>query len=138
MILKYLLDTSVLSERVRPRPDRSIVERLRRHEREAATAAIVLHELRFGCHLLPRSRRRSLLEAYLGEVVLPRLPVLAYDATAAEWHARERARLTRAGRPPPFVDGQIAAIAMVNDLELVTLNTRDFDMFEGLEVTDWR
>jgi tRNA(fMet)-specific endonuclease VapC len=135
--LKYLLDTSVLSARMRPHPERMIVENLRRHEQEAATAAPVLHELRFGCLLLPHSRKRSDLEAYLAELVLPLLMVLPYDASAAEWHAVERARLARAGRPPAFVDGQIAAIAKVNDLELVTLNVKNFLAFDGLKVTDW-
>lgn len=35
-------------------------------------------------------------------------------------------------------DGQIAAIARVNDLVLVTANMRDFRPFEGLSVQDWR
>ena len=43
--------------------------------------------------------------------MLPNLPILDYDRRAAEWHARERARLEAAGSPAPFVDAQIAAIA---------------------------
>ena len=38
----------------------------------------------------------------------------------------------------PFQDGQIAAIAFVNDLTLVTFNRADFKRFEGLRVTTWR
>ena len=37
---------------------------------------------------------------------------------------------------PPFADGQIAAIAAVNDLLLVTRNTADFAYF-GIEIEDW-
>ena len=59
------------------------------------------------------------------------IPVLEYDWKAADWHARERTRLRFAGRTPPFVDGQIAAIARVNDLTLVTANTSDFESFKG-------
>jgi tRNA(fMet)-specific endonuclease VapC len=47
-------------------------------------------------------------------------------------------RLTAAGRPPAFVDGQIAAIAKVNDLVLVTSNLSHFDAFAGLRVEDWK
>jgi tRNA(fMet)-specific endonuclease VapC len=41
------------------------------------------------------------------------------------------------GRTPASVDGQIAAIAAVNGLTLVTQNVTDFAAFEGLDVEDW-
>ncbi|HET6611150.1 MAG TPA: hypothetical protein VFG83_04145 [Kofleriaceae bacterium] len=65
------------------------------------------------------------------------MPILTYDAIAAEWHAQERARLAKTGRSAPFVDGQIAAIAAVSGLILVTRNVKDFRRFKGLEVSDW-
>lgn len=134
MSLRYLVDTNVLSEPLRPEPDRRVLGWLETHHRELATAAPVWHELRFGCRLLPPSARRKKLERYLDEVLEPSLPVLPYDARAADWHAGERARLTRAGRTPAFVDGQIAAVAAVNRLALVTLNLQHFRDFRGLEV----
>lgn len=107
------------------------------HEGETAIASIVWHELQFGCRRLPVSRRREAIERYLEDVVLASFPILDYDRTAAEWHARERARLEAAGKTPPFVDGQIAAIACVRDLVLVTANTVDFRGFKGLRVERW-
>lgn len=83
---------------------------------------------------LPPSARRQKLERYLEEVLEPALPVLPYDGQAAEWHAAERARLTRAGQMPAFVDGQIAAVAAINGLALATLNLQHFRSFRGLEV----
>jgi tRNA(fMet)-specific endonuclease VapC len=132
-----LLDTNVVSEPLRPRPSSAVLRRLRRHEGKTAISSIVWHELRFGCLRLPDSRRRSVLERYLHDVVLACLPILDYDRAAAEWHAHERARLAAAGRTPPFIDGQIAAIARVNDLILVTSNEADFREFEGLRVESW-
>jgi tRNA(fMet)-specific endonuclease VapC len=70
-------------------------------------------------------------------VVLTSFPVLDYNREAADWHALERARLGSIGKTPPFVDGQIAAIAFVNDLILVTSNVRDFEGFRGLQVQSW-
>jgi len=85
-----------------------------------------------------RPRRSAARSKYLLEVVAPTVPILAYDASAAEWHASERARLTRLGRTPPFVDGQIAAVARLNGLEVVTTNVEDYLDFEGITVRDWR
>ena len=134
---RYLLDSDVVSEPTRPAPSAGVLRWLDQHEGESAIAAPVWHELRFGCERLPPSRRRDSIASYLADVVLASLPILDYDQRAAEWHARERARLGRAGQTPPFVDGQIAAIARVNDLTLVTLNQRDFRRFEGLRMERW-
>lgn len=137
MSLKFLLDTNVVSEPLRPNPTTTILRRLRRHEGETAIASVVWHELHFGCARLPRSRRKAAIERYLEEVVLASFPILDYGRTAAEWHASERARLESAGKTPPFVDGQIAAIACVHDLVLVTANKADFRGFKGLRIQSW-
>jgi tRNA(fMet)-specific endonuclease VapC len=134
MSLQYLLDTNVLSEPLRPAPDRRVLRWIEKHREQAATAAPVWHELRFGCNRLPPSTKRQMLERYLEEVLEPSLPVLPYDREAADWHAEERARLTSMGRTPAFVDGQIAAVAAVNDLTVVTLNPRQFRPFQSLAV----
>jgi tRNA(fMet)-specific endonuclease VapC len=135
--LRFLLDTNVLSEPLRPAPNRQLLERLDRHMGTMGLAAPTWHELRFGCERLPRSRRREQIEDYLATVVRIDFPILPYDEEAAAWHARERARLLARGATPPFVDGQIAAIASVNDLVLVTANGADFAAFEGLRLEDW-
>ena len=137
MSLKYLLDTNIVSEPLRSSPSRTVLRRLASHEGVTAIASIVWHELQLGCARLPVSRRRDAIERYLEDVVLASFPILDYDRAAAEWHARERVRLEAAGKTPPFVDGQIAAIACVNDLVLVTANKVDFRGFKGLRVEGW-
>lgn len=136
-MLKYLLDTNIVSETVRPKPSEKILARFKQHKDEIAIPAIGWHELWFGVKRLEPSRKRTTLEEYLNELLAISIPILPYDARAAEWHAAERARLTRIGKTPPFADGQIAAIAHVNDLILVTLNTADYQHFEGTTLQDW-
>ncbi len=136
MKLRFLLDTSAVSQDLRPEPAPGIEAWLDAHDGQLAIAAPAWHELRFGCERLLPSRRRRAIESYLAEVA-SWLPVLAYDEAAAAWHARERARLARLGKTPPFVDGQIAAVAWVHDLALVTTNPADFLDFEGLRVRAW-
>ena len=79
----------------------------------------------------------SLGESYLAEGLYPSLQILPYDMEAVDWHAAQRAGLMAKGQSPPFVDGQIAVIAAVNHLILVTRNTSDFECFSELEVQNW-
>lgn len=138
MTLRYLLDTNILAEPLRPKPNDLILDRLKRHEDEIAIASVVWHEMWFGCYRLPVSARRTAIETYLTQVVAPAIPILPYDRAAADWHARERARLTAIGKTPPFADGMIAAVARINDLTLVTLNVDDFQSFDQPECVDWQ
>ena len=135
---RYLLDTNILSEPLRPAPNPKILERLENYQEQLTTASIVWHELLFGCHRLPASERRAAIEEYLYKVVAASIEILPYDKRAARWHATERARLAQAGRTPPFSDGQIAAVARTNDLILITLDLMDYAGFRGLQVEDWR
>jgi len=135
--LRYLLDTSIVSSPASKTPNPEIVRRLDEHGHECAIAAPVWHELTYGCRRLPRGKRRAALETYLHDVVQASFPILPYDEVAAAWHGRERAPLAALGRPAPYADGQIAAIAHANGLVLVTVNARDFTRFKGLEVENW-
>lgn len=137
MSLLYLLDTNVASEATRPSPRELVLQKINRYDGQLAIASVVWHELRYGLELLPRSHRRDRLERYLNDDVLAKMSILDYDDDAAEWHARERARLTVRGQTPTFADGQIAAIAAVHNLTLVTFNVEDFSRFEGLRVESW-
>jgi tRNA(fMet)-specific endonuclease VapC len=136
MALTYLVDTNILSEAMRPAPDERVMARLLEVGHEAATGAPAWHELDFGRLRLPAGRRRRAIDMLFTSMEAV-LPVLPYDAAAARWHARERARLTKRGKPPPFIDGQLAAIAAVHGLVLVTRNVRDFAAFAGLRLESW-
>lgn len=137
MTLRYLLDTSIVSAPISKTPNPMIVAGLDVRGSECAIAAPVWHELTYGCERLPRGKRRTALEAYLRDVVRGSFSNLPYDEAAASWHGKERARLEALGRTAPFVNGQIAAIAHVHGLVLVTTNEWDFVGFEGLTVENW-
>ena len=132
-----MLDTNVLSEPTKGIPNERVSRRVLNNLQQIATSATVWNELLFGVFRLPISSRRTALENYIFQILAPAVPILPYNHAAAEWHAAERARLGRVGLTPPFVDGQIGAVARVNDLILVTANTADFQDFEGLQIEDW-
>ena len=132
----WLLDTNILSEGIKPVPDAGVMANLQRQAHELAIPAPVWHELRFGWLRMPEGRRKDAIGLYIQRVA-GQLPVLPYDESAARIHAELRDQQLSAGRPLPFVDGQIAAIAMANGLTLVTRNFRDFECLPGLRVVDW-
>ncbi|MEY3288890.1 MAG: hypothetical protein RLZZ419_1132, partial [Pseudomonadota bacterium] len=114
--ISYLLDSNILSEPARLKPDDNVLQQLANHDGEYATAAIVWHELVYGCELLAASKRKKQLQSYLEMLLLNGLIVLPYDQTAAHWYAKERARLQRQGLTCAYADGEIAAIAVTQKL----------------------
>ena len=130
-------DTSTLVALIAPKPSASLVRRISRNEAKCAIAAPVLSELVCGYESLPTGKRRSVVESFLSRIVLELFPVLPYDRDAAAWHGLERARQERTERVASFVTGQIAAIATVHQLTVVTANPLDFSEFSELAVEDW-
>lgn len=135
-MLRYLLDTNIISEPTRPIPNKGILTQLQTHRTEIAIASVTWHELWYGCERLPEGKKRTTITRYLQEVVST-LPILFYDAQAAFYHATERARLTQQGQTPPYIDEQIAAIAVTQQLTLVTQNSADFQHLHSLQLVNW-
>ncbi len=137
MTPRYLLDTNVISEVARENPNPNVMRKIERHKDVLGIASIVWHELIFGCHRLPSSEKRTFLEGFLSDLENSSMPILPYDEKAAAWHGQERARLSRLGLTPAFADGQIASIAKVHDLVLVTNNIRNYHHFDKLKIENW-
>ena len=135
--MNVLLDTNVLAEPLRERPDPDVMAQLESEDHVLHTASVVIHELSYGIHRLPSGRKQQRLNSYLQGLLTSGLTVLPYDGMAALWHGEQRAKLEARGLRPPFADGQIAAIAATQALVVVTRNTTDFEAFEGLDVLNW-
>lgn len=135
--ISYLLDSNILSEPARTKPDEKVLQLLANHDGEYATAAIVWHELVYGCELLAASKRKKQLQSYLAMLLANGLTILTFDQAAASWYGKERARLQRQGKTCAYADGVIAAIAVTQQLTLVTRNTQDFENFQNLALQNW-
>ena len=133
--MSYLLDTNVISETVRSRPEASVIDWLEQVPDEALfVSALTLGEVRRGIERLPRGQRRERLRTWL-EHELPAWfgdRVLAVDREVADRWGR---LLAEVGRPLPSIDSLLAATALHHELRLVTRNTKDF-AFVGLEVVN--
>jgi len=135
--IKYLLDSNIVSEPARLQPDHQVLQRFADYDGQYATASIVWHELVYSCELLPASKRKKQLQSYLAMLLANGLRILPFDQAAADWFGKERARLQLQGKTSAYADGEIAAIAMSQNLTLVTRNSKDFENFQGLVLENW-
>ena len=127
--MSFLLDTNVVSEWTRQRPNPGVVAFLDSEDEDALFLSVVsVAELRRGVERQPRSRRRSLLDAWLRDDLPARFSgrVLGIDATVADTWGRLIAQREAIGRPMSAMDGWIAATARVHAMTLVTRNVTDF------------
>jgi tRNA(fMet)-specific endonuclease VapC len=136
MSFRYLLGTNILSETLKPQANLQVLNAIKINRLSITTSAITMQEIIFGYSCLPLSKKRQQIENYALEIQQT-IPILSYNYDAGMWHGSERVRLKKVGLIPPFIDGQIAAIAAINDLILVTRNVDDFKFFNGLTIENW-
>ena len=124
--MRFLVDASVLSEPTRAKANHTVVEWLRRHEREIVVDLVILGEVRFGILLLPKGKRRTRLERWF-EAGAQRLHCLTWEAkTGLRW-AELLASLRASGRAMPVKDSLIAAAALCHGLTVATRNRTAFE-----------
>jgi predicted nucleic acid-binding protein len=128
--VNFLLDTNVVSEWTKPRPDTGVVTWLAEVDEDREFVSVVtLAELRYGIERMPAGARRDRLDEWLSQQVPSRFEtrVLPVDHQTANSWGRVMARGQAGGRPVSTMDGFIAATAAQHDLTPVTLNVSDFD-----------
>lgn len=124
-----VLDTNVISELFRTRPDSRVVTWMEEVSGEVAITAITVAELLAGLRRMPESERRSTLTSTIHTALEPYLQtqaVLAFDASAASHYAEVLFMREHAGRPISTADAQIASICRAQGAICATRNIRDF------------
>ena len=134
--MKYLLDTCVVSETRRRKPDASLTNWLA--ERQAADlfiSVVTLGELRKGARASKDIPRRRGLETWIDEVVVSGFSgrILGFDMDEADRWGRLMGDGIAKGVTPSVTDSMIAATALSHGMAVVTRNVSDFQ-FEGLQV----
>ena len=124
-----ILDTNVISEFATPVPSKAVVDWFSSVPEDGLyVPAIVKAEILLGIELLPQGRRRSTLENFVANFLLPyeQGRILPFEDADAPHYARVVSARKARGRPLVGIDAQIAAIALRRGLPIATRNVRDF------------
>ena len=134
----YLLDTNILSELMRPRPNLDVINWLdNQFANELYISSITIAEIYLGIALLADGKRKKAL-TLAADSALNDFTVNQLDFTekSALIYADIVSKRTKMGRPISVEDAQIAAIALSNKTVLVTRNVNDFDLIDGLNIVN--
>lgn len=135
-----LLDTSVVSEAMRPKPDRRVLAWLdTQDEGSLYLAAVSVAELLLGIQSLPVGKRRKTLADALDQQIIALFGarVVPFDLAAAEAYAKLVARARRHGHPIAIADAQIAAIATTLQFSVATCDEAPFQAAGVPVINPW-
>ena len=138
--MNFLLDTNVVSEWVKPRPNAGMVKWLAEADEDRIFLSVVtLGELQYGVERLAPGERRKRLEEWLEAELKDRFEerVVGVDEEIAVTWGKLLAKLDRTGRPMGVADGFLAATAMARGMALVTRNVEDFLAVDVELVNPW-
>lgn len=130
-----VLDTNVISEVMGTAPSKGVLDWLDRQEPSSMyLTTITIAELSYGLEVLPDGKRKRTLQERFDLFVTKGFGerILNFDERAARMYSHVMAQRKRIGRPMSTLDGQIAAITLVNGFAIATRNGSDF---EGLALT---
>ena len=136
--MRLLLDTNVLSEVTKPRPDEGVLTWLHGLDEDRTFISIVsIAEIRRGVALMDSGRKRDALDEWLAHDLPQRFEnriILVEVPVALAW-GDLMALAKRSGRGLASIDGLIAATAFAHNFTLATRNTKDFEGF-GIDIID--
>jgi toxin FitB len=138
--VNFLLDTNVVSEWTRLRPNAGVITWLSECDEDSVFLSVItIVELRHGIERLAAGSRRRHLDTWLGDELLPRFEdrILSIGPAIADLCGRMVARREALGRPIHAMDALIAATATAHDLTLVTRNSTDFETSVKLILNPW-
>ena len=136
--MKYLLDTCVISELVKPKPNPKVVNWINnKNEDDMCLSVLTIGEIQKGISKLTESKKRDVLLTWLNTELLTRFEDRILHITeivALKWGSIQ-GELEVKGNKMPTIDGLIAATALVHNLIVVTRNGDDMQKC-GVEIVN--
>jgi predicted nucleic acid-binding protein len=136
--MNYLLDTCVLSEFTRRKPEKKVIRWLDEIDEEKIFVSVItIGEIHHGIERLPESHRKTELLAWFNNELIGRFGplILPLDTATMFLWGTLAARMEHSGQPIGVMDSLIIATALQNNLIIVTRNVADF-LPCGVQVTN--
>ncbi|HAG49939.1 MAG TPA: PIN domain nuclease [Deltaproteobacteria bacterium] len=131
----YLFDTDTISHIIKRNPSLPFIKKLASiSPEEQFTTTITVGELIYGAY---KSNRPAYFLEKLETVVWPNIQILSFDEGSAKVYGKMRAELEKKGISLSEPDMRIAAIALHNNLMIITGNVRHFSKVLLLRVENW-
>ena len=133
--MKFLLDTNVVPELMKPRPNPGLAGWLEATDEDRIFLSVVsIAEIRYGVERMAAGRRRSRLEQWLRDELPLRFEgrILNVDAVVADNWGRTVSRNEAVGRPIQAMDALLSATAETHRMTLVTRNVSDFSLLKAV------
>ncbi len=138
--MKYLVDTCVISELIKPQPSQRVVACLKSLENDRLFLSVItIGELEKGIAKLSESRRKRQLIVWLDQHLIDQFEerLIPFDQECARrWGQIQGLGLAR-GETLPVIDAMIAATAMTRNLTVITRNTADMDRCGAATLNPW-
>ena len=122
----YLLDTNIISELVRPEPNKHVVRKIFENQKVSSLSSVTWAEALFSVKRMPQGKRKDLFFDFYINTVQNMYEFFDFDIHAASVYSDIKTRLEHIGKIPQELDLQIASVAIVNNLILITRNVNDF------------
>ncbi len=135
----YLLDTNIVSEFSKERPNVNVIALYEARKNLCAISAVTWQELVYGAERMPEGKRKVSISDFI-ENLRNNIEIIPYDDFAARICGELSGECSKEGKTLPYCDTQIAATAIANGMVLVTHNVSDFSEAEKrsfLRVEDW-
>jgi len=138
--MKYLLDTCVISELIKKKPNPKIVQWIAKTEESSLFMSVLtIGEIHKGIEKLPESRKKEKLHDWIRYDLEERFQnrILDFDLQTAVIWGRIQAHSELSGKAMPAIDGLIAATGLSYDLAVVTRNSTDMEMSGVTLINPW-
>lgn len=135
----YLLDTNIVSEFSKERPNQNVIALYEARKKMCAISAITWQELIYGVSKMPEGKRKDSISAFT-EDLKNNFEIIPYDVFSANICGQLLGTCAKCGKTLPYCDTQIAATAIANGMVLVTRNVSDFAEASErsfLKIEDW-
>jgi predicted nucleic acid-binding protein len=138
--MKYLLDTCIISELVKPIPNDNVISWLTSiDESKLYISVLTVGEIEKGIEKLTDGSKKKKLKLWVEDDLKYRFEgrIIPIDLNVAIKWGQIQAMTERAGKPLPAIDGLIAVSAIVNNCIVATRNTSDMEQSSAELLNPW-